>query len=41
VARLGRYLARRQKEHPKTYMALKFFFIVVIFSFIFWLLARR
>ena len=41
VARLGRYLEGRQKEHPKTYRVLKFVFIVVIFGFVFWLLARR
>jgi uncharacterized membrane protein YvbJ len=41
VARLGRYLERRQKEHPKAYRALKFLFIVIIFSVVFWLLARR
>ncbi len=41
VARLGRYLEERQKEHPKTYKALKFFVILVVFGLVFWLLTRR
>jgi predicted amidophosphoribosyltransferase len=41
VARLGRYLERRQKEHPITYKALKFLFMVIVFGVVFWLLIRR
>jgi uncharacterized membrane protein YvbJ len=41
VARLGRYLERRQSEHPITYKALKFLFMVVVFGVVFWLLTRR
>jgi uncharacterized membrane protein YvbJ len=41
VARLGRYLEQRQKEHPKAYRVLKFLFMAVIFAVAFWMLARR
>jgi len=41
VARLGRYLEERSKEHPMKYKLLKYLLIICILGVAFWLLTWR